>query len=129
MRAEGLAEIAHAVQAFECWLRCRFAGAVVLREGPLLALVEYGTVVSGIADLIVQTRDSVWIIVHKSDRIGHSRQAFRVYQPQLEAYAQALAGEGRPVQGIAIHWILRGEVVWQNYPAEPGRESFHAGPE
>ena len=127
--AEGLAEIAHAVQAFEGWLGRRFAGAVVLREWPLLALDEHGTVVSGTADLIVQTHDSVWIIDHKSDRIEDSRQAFRVYQPQLEAYAQALAGEGKPVRGIAIHWIRLGEVVWQKYPADPGRESFNAEPE
>jgi len=86
-------------------------------------------VVSGTADLIVRTTDGAWIIDHKSDRVEDPLQTFLAYQPQLEAYAQALAGEGSPVRGIAIHWIRRGEVVWQNYPAEPGRDSFHAEPE
>jgi ATP-dependent helicase/nuclease subunit A len=106
---ETFAQIAAGVQEFEGWLRARFADASVLREWPLLALDDRGTVVSGTADLIVRTTDGAWIIDHKSDRVEDPLQAFLAYQPQLEAYARALAGEGSPVRGIAIHWIRRGE--------------------
>jgi ATP-dependent exoDNAse (exonuclease V) beta subunit len=109
--AEAMVQIANGVKAFEDWLCHRFAGASVLREWPLLALDEAGTVISGTADLIVQTSAGYWIIDHKSDRVEDPLQAFLTYQPQLEAYAQALATETRPVAGIAIHWIRRGEIV------------------
>jgi hypothetical protein len=109
-----LAQIADGVKKFEEWMRQRFAGASVLREWPLLALDDHGSVVSGTADLIVQTADSAWIIDHKSDHVEDPMQAFLAYRPQLEAYARAFAAEGRPVQGIAIHWIRRGELVMEH---------------
>jgi ATP-dependent helicase/nuclease subunit A len=112
--AEAMAQIANGVKAFEDWLCHRFAGASALREWPLLALDDRGTVVSGTADLIVQANDGAWIIDHKSDRVEDPLQAFLAYQPQLEAYARALMGEGSPVRGIAIHWIRRGELVMKH---------------
>jgi ATP-dependent helicase/nuclease subunit A len=99
------------VQAFETLLQDRFRYDAVLREWPLLALDDRGTVVSGTADLIVQTSAGAWVIDHKSDRVEDPLQAFLAYQPQLEAYAQALALQNRPVAGVAIHWIRRGELV------------------
>ena len=108
---EALAQVATAVQQFEAWLEDHFDCESVLREWPLLALDEAGTVISGTADLVVQTSVGNWIIAHKSDRVEDPLQAFLAYQPQLEAYAQALATETRPVVGVAVHWIRRGEIV------------------
>ena len=115
--AEAMAKIATGVKVFEDWLCHRFAGASVLREWPLLALDETGSVVSGTADLIVQATDGAWIIDHKSDRVEDPFQAFLAYQSQLEAYARALTKEGSPVRGIAIHWIRRGELVMKHVDA------------
>jgi ATP-dependent exoDNAse (exonuclease V) beta subunit len=104
-------EIGSAVARFEAWLRDHVHAQSVLREWPLLALDAQGTVVSGTADLIVNTAAGVWVIDHKSDQTEDPVQTFRGYQAQLESYAMALAGEGRTVLGIAINWIRRGEVV------------------
>lgn len=119
---EVLAQIAAAVQAFEAWLCERFRYDSVRREWPLLAVDDRGTVVSGTADLIVQTSAGVWVVDHKSDRVEDPRRAFIAYQPQLQAYAQALATETRPVAGIAIHWIRRGELVLK--PLTPSPEAL-----
>ncbi len=104
-------QIAAAVKRFEAWHKDYLKSESVLREWPLLALDEQGSVVSGTADLIVQTRAGVWVIDHKSDQIDDPVQTFQGYLAQLESYALALTGEGQTVLGIAINWIRRGEVV------------------
>ena len=110
-----MVKVAAAVERFESWLRGHLGCESVLREWPLLMLNEQGSVVSGTVDLIVKTRDGVWVIDHKSDQIEDPVQAFPGYQAQLEAYAAALAVEGQTVQGIAINWIRRSEVVLKRF--------------
>jgi ATP-dependent exoDNAse (exonuclease V) beta subunit len=110
---EQLREVTAAVAQFEAWLQSTFPGATVLREWPLLHVNGRGTVVSGTADLIVQTTEGAWIIDHKSDPIDDPVQSYLAYEPQLAAYAAALAATGNQVAGTAIHWIRRGEVVLQ----------------
>jgi ATP-dependent helicase/nuclease subunit A len=111
-----LAAIAAGVSRFEEWLAVAFAGGVIRREWPLLALDEHGSVVSGTADLVVETADGVWVIDHKSDQVVDPRVSFVGYLPQLEAYAQALEKQGRVVRGVAINWMRRGEVTLQRRP-------------
>ena len=90
-----------------------FHGTLVLRERPTLALDEQGTVVSGTADLIVETAEGLWVIDHKSDQVDDPALAFEGYRAQLESYAVALSKEGNTVLGIAINWTGCGEVVMQ----------------
>jgi hypothetical protein len=90
-------------------LASEFAGGTVRREWPLLALGEHGSVVSGTADLVVETAYGAWVIDHKSDQVVDPQASFVGYLPQLEAYAQALEKQGRAVSGVAIHWMRRGE--------------------
>ena len=111
-----LSQVASAVERFEAWMQGYFNVMSVRREWPLLALDENGSVISGTADLIVQTQDGVWIIDHKSDQIEDPVQSFLDYEPQLLAYAMILAGSGETVAGIAIHWIRRSEVVMKAIP-------------
>jgi ATP-dependent exoDNAse (exonuclease V) beta subunit len=110
---EQLREVTAAVAQFEAWLQSTFPRATVLREWPLLHVNNRGTVVSGTADLIVQTTAGAWIIDHKSDPIDDPLPSYLTYEPQLAAYASALAASGNKVAGTAIHWIRRGEVVLQ----------------
>ena len=70
-----------------------------------------GTVVSGMADLIVHTAQGAWIVDHKSDAIEDPVQAFVKYEGQLRAYADAVAATGTTVAGVAVHWVRSGEVV------------------
>lgn len=107
------ARIAHAVAQFEGWLRTQFKIESVLREWPVLALDENGTVVSGEVDLVVQTPEGIWVLDHKSDRFQTPEATFGKYEPQLAAYARALAGEGRTVLGIGLNLIRAGVVVWR----------------
>ncbi len=109
--ASGLGHLAAAVARFEAWLVETFKPTSAQREWPLLNVDAAGTVVSGMADLIVHTADGVWIIDHKSDQIEDPVQAFLKYELQLQAYADAIAATGTPVAGVAVHWVRRGEVV------------------
>jgi hypothetical protein len=109
--ASDLGQISTAVARFEAWLVEYFQPVSVQREWPLLCVDPQGTVVSGMADLIVHTAEGAWIVDHKSDAIEDPVQGFIKYERQLGAYAQALACGGTTVAGIAINWVRRGEVV------------------
>ena len=82
------------------------------REWPVLARTEEGSVLSGIADMLVQTESGIWIIDHKSDQCDDYEQRFKEYLPQLEAYASALSQVSalKPIAGVGINWIRRGSV-------------------
>ena len=92
----------------------RFSLTAVHRELPLLGIDENGSVVSGTADLVVETDSGVWIIDHKSDQIEEPQVAFENYRPQLEYYAKLLKSMGHEVAGLGINWIRRGEVVLEH---------------
>ena len=109
--AAALISITTAVARFEAWLVAHFKPTSVQREWPLLGIDARGTVVSGMADLIVYTAEGAWIIDHKSDAIEDPVRAFLKYELQLQAYADAVAATGTKVAGVAVHWIRRGEVV------------------
>ncbi len=106
-------QIASAIAQFEDWLEKRFEVESVMREWPVLALDKNGSVMSGEADLVIQTPKGVWVLDHKSDRIEDPVDAFQRYRPQLEAYARALAAEGRTVLGTGLNLIRTGRVVLQ----------------
>lgn len=111
IKPDGLEKITAAVGQFESWLADHLDGTSVLREQPILALDEQGTVVSGTADLIVETTEGIWVIDHKSDQVDDPEAAFINYRPQLESYANALTNAGKQVLGTGINWIRHGEVV------------------
>ena len=108
-----MAAIQSAVQRFESWLVESFKPEAVLREWPLLSVDAKGSVISGTADLIIETSDGAWILDHKSDRIDDPAEAFQKYRRQLDAYVRALKGQQKKVLGVGIHWIRRGEVTWR----------------
>ena len=62
---------------------------------------------------MVETAHGYWIIDHKSDAIEDVRTSLAAYWPQLAAYADAVSkvSGGRPVLGVGINWIRKGEVV------------------
>jgi ATP-dependent exoDNAse (exonuclease V) beta subunit len=109
--ASGLGHLAAAVARFEGWLVEYFKPTSVQREWPLLHVDAAGTVVSGMADLVVHTAEGAWIVDHKSDQIDDAVQASAKYEGQLQAYAEALEASGVKVAGVAVNWIRRGEVA------------------
>ena len=103
--------IINSVASFERWMTDHFSAKAVHRELPLLGLDDNGSVVSGTADLVLETEGGVWIIDHKSDQIDDPEMAFDHYRPQLECYSNLLQSMGHKVLGLGINWIQRGEVV------------------
>ena len=79
---------------------------------------DNGAVLSGIADMIVETPKGLWIIDHKSDRVEETDQRFTEHLPQLLAYREALSAvNGMPsAVGVAINWIYRGELQFAELP-------------
>ena len=92
----------------------RFSATAIHRELPLLGIDDNGSVVSGTADLVLETEGGVWIIDHKSDQIEDLKAAFYSYRPQLECYAKLLQSMGHTVLGLGINWIRRGMVVLEH---------------
>ena len=105
-----VSNIINSVTSFERWMTDRFSATAVHRELPLLGIDDNGSVVSGTADLVLETDGGIWIIDHKSDQVDEPELAFNSYRPQLECYATLLRSMGHNVLGMGINWIRRGEV-------------------
>lgn len=86
-----------------CWLR---EWPIRLRQGE--------TIVSGFADLVLDT-DAGWVVVdHKSFKGGREQWAAKAaeYTGQVAAYAGAMqAASGRPVVGVWLHFVVGGGLV------------------
>jgi ATP-dependent exoDNAse (exonuclease V) beta subunit len=112
LTAEEAPLIAGSVKAFKDYLTERLNPLLLRSEAPFIRLDNYGTVITGTIDLLVETADGFWIIDHKSDQIDkeglQSQSAYHF--PQLKAYADAVAAlhPDIPVRGIAINWISLG---------------------
>ncbi len=61
--------------------------------------------------MIIETKEGLWVIDHKSDAVEDGEKVFESYRPQLTSYAFALAAQGQNVLGVAINWIRRSEVI------------------
>ncbi len=107
------ADAAKAVADFSSWLSAKFAPTNIERETPILALNSEGSVVSGVIDLLIETREGFWIIDHKTDTSEDLKATFAGYYPQLEAYREAVekAAMGRKVLGLGINWVKYGKVT------------------
>ena len=112
-----LRRLATHVDAFGAWLTTQLQPTALHREMPVIALDENGTVVEGIIDLLVETRDGYWVIDHKSDRIDDTNERFAYYFGQLDLYRKGINSLAtKPVCGLAINWVSRGEVtLLRNY--------------
>ena len=100
------------VASFERWMTDNFSTTAIHRELPLLGIDDNGSVVSGVADLVLISDGGVWIIDHKSDQVEDPEMAFDSNRPQLECYSTLLKSMGHNVLGLGINWIRRGEVVF-----------------
>ena len=76
----------------------------------MLALDENGAVASGLAGMVIKTKEGVWIIDHKSDR-GVVAVVFSRYRQQLDAYIGLLTSTGENVLGVGVNWTRQGKVA------------------
>ena len=110
---EQAAGIAAAVASFDTWLLATYKPQGIQAEVPLLTLDTKGTIVSGFADMILETGDGLWVIDHKSDQVPTDalrEERVNIYYPQLKCYADALknARKDKPVRGIILNWVSFG---------------------
>jgi ATP-dependent exoDNAse (exonuclease V) beta subunit len=96
------------------WVESRWPGATWRREWPLLHRLPGGTVLRGMADLVLEIDSGIVLLDHKSFP-GSREQAAECaceYAGQLGAYAAALeAATGKTVLGTYIHLPVSGLVV------------------
>ena len=116
-----VAAIVAAVCSFDTWLQTNYKPLSIQSEVPLLALDPRGTIVSGVADMIFETVDGLWIIDHKSDQVPNDtlrEERFSLYYPQLMCYVDVLknARKDKPVLGIILNWVSFGMVSVMELP-------------
>ncbi|MBN2807901.1 MAG: UvrD-helicase domain-containing protein [Deltaproteobacteria bacterium] len=101
---------------FNKWVDSFFNPVNLLREVPIIALDEQGSVINGFIDMLVDTDTGLWIIDHKSDQTDDLDTRFNEHLPQLLSYKNALARTrtDKPVIGLAINWIRRGTISIEN---------------
>jgi ATP-dependent helicase/nuclease subunit A len=95
------------------WIDTRFPKNRVRKEWPLTQRLNTGTIVSGTADLVVETADHLAIVDHKSGSTWEGVMAKSgAYAAQLGSYGEALlrAGSPKPLS-TWIHLPFAGRLV------------------
>ncbi|MBW1872991.1 MAG: PD-(D/E)XK nuclease family protein, partial [Deltaproteobacteria bacterium] len=96
------------------WLADKWPKAIWHREMPVMHRLASGSIVRGVCDLALETKEGFVVIDHKSFP-GLPKDAgpkAAEYAPQLLAYAAAIeAASGKPVIDCLIHMPLVGVMV------------------
>ena len=98
----------------KAWINKRWPGATWHREIPMSYKNDAGSIVRGICDLSLQTKDGWVVIDHKSYPGGRDEATDRAakYASQLKAYADGIAAASKkPVLEQWIHLPLLGLAV------------------
>jgi len=110
-------ELVKNIEGFFSWLETKYPGAQVMSEHPLLYSIgerENLQRVSGIIDMLVETKEGYVIIDHKSFPGKKSELGKKAleYAPQLEWYKRGVEQlTGKKVIGMYIHFVMQGEMV------------------
>ena len=112
---DGLAaHLVGAADALRAFVTSRFDGPTLRREHPVWHELPSGTVIRGVADLVVEHAGGFAVVDHKAliGGLARARSEALGYAGQLGAYAQAIAGaSGREVTGLFVHLPLLGRVL------------------
>jgi ATP-dependent exoDNAse (exonuclease V) beta subunit len=107
-------ELAMAGRNLLSWLDARYPDCRREVEWPLQVRVAGGTVIEGVADLVLETEEGLVVIDHKSfpGTQDQARARAREHAGQLGAYAEALTlATGMPIRECWIHLPLRGWMI------------------
>ncbi|MBW2736456.1 MAG: UvrD-helicase domain-containing protein [Deltaproteobacteria bacterium] len=102
-------EVIVASDHLHAWVEERWPGATWRCEWPILQRNRAGSLVQGIADLVLELAEGLVIIDHKSfpGSLGDAITRAPDYGPQLQSYARALqAATGKPVLSCYLHFPL-----------------------
>jgi ATP-dependent exoDNAse (exonuclease V) beta subunit len=101
------------------WIESQWPGATWHREWPLIQRLANGTVLRGVADLVLESDSGLVLLDHKSFPGNREQATERAakYAGQLAAYAGALeAATGKSVLGAYIHLPVSGLMVEVGLP-------------
>jgi len=96
------------------WGERNHPGARWHREWPIRYRTSEGSVISGFIDLVLDTRNGLVVIDHKSfpGKLEGDQVRIRKYAGQLRTYADAVpAAQGKPVRDTLVHLPISGEMV------------------
>lgn len=110
--------IAKAVREFEGWMQRVLRPVSICREWPLLLELDSSSVVSGTIDVLVETRNGLIVLDHKSDYLGDHKEREGEHGGQLATYVDLLRASGHHVLKAGIHSIQHGTVTWYSLPPE-----------
>ncbi|MBC2834065.1 UvrD-helicase domain-containing protein [Paragemmobacter straminiformis] len=106
-----LAAISQQVEALRTWAG-RLGCPDLLLELPIHVIHPDGTETLGIVDAVAVGPRGLLVIDHKTGKAPDPALRFASYWFQLSAYAEALeiAFPGKPVIGVAVHWMEEGTI-------------------
>jgi ATP-dependent helicase/nuclease subunit A len=96
------------------WTDSKWPGAKWYREWPVFQRFETGSVMRGVADLMLETPAGVVVIDHKAypGSPAEAREYALGDAPQVQVYADTAAkATGKPILGMYIHFPLIGALV------------------
>ena len=101
-----------AVEAFESWCHKIFGAIELYKEIPVSYQNEDGIIVSGIIDLLIESKEGYWVFDHKTHIPTDSGKEFLDYWPQLQAYCEGLdeIGVKKKVLGTGVNWVVNNMV-------------------
>jgi superfamily I DNA/RNA helicase len=105
------AQLARMGTRLEEWIAARWPGARLLAEVPVSAPRAAGGHWRGTADLVVELPGGGAIVVDHKTGLAESRRtgiAPPAYAAQLDAYREAFAAAGRPLEELWLHDALAG---------------------
>ncbi|WP_114965330.1 UvrD-helicase domain-containing protein [Alkalilacustris brevis] len=110
-----LTAIAAQADALRRWLEAKGYARLHV-ELPIQIEAASGAQTNAIIDLLAEGENGFLIVDHKSGGAEDLAARHATYQPQLSAYAEAVATQfpDKPVRGTAINWMRRGSVTLSN---------------
>jgi len=97
------------------WADGKWPGAKWHREWPIFRKLESGTIVRGVADLILETPEGLVVIDHKCypGKVAEARELALADAPQVQVYADAVQlAMGKPILAMGIHLPLIGSTIF-----------------
>ncbi|RYF97338.1 MAG: hypothetical protein EOO00_00425 [Chitinophagaceae bacterium] len=115
------AELDQRCEVFTKFIQDTYNPKAIYHELPLTSIcADSGQVVSGVADMVLQTEEGLVLIDHKSFPGHFESMAMNAesefyagrYAGQLDAYSKMLTESlGQPVGGRLVHYVVQGRVV------------------
>lgn len=109
-----LDDLVAATANLKTWIRQTWPGAAIYPEWPIHRCLDNGSIISGIADLVVEAGNEVAIIDHKTfpGATDLTLEKAAGFAGQLKAYGEVVSlALGKHLEGLYIHLPVLGMIV------------------